>query len=407
MPKTAVVLIPGFFGYSAFGPDNRPILEYFGGVRAVLQRRLPDHFIVAHEPPPTGTLESRVKSLDDAVGKLLRGEQLPHGREAFQAERVHLVGHSTGGVDARLFANPAYTWKGAPSRDERIEAVGDIVTVSAPFHGTPLATNIEGENALLLEGIRVLTMLGVFSDGDLVKVGLEIAKLSPLAIPKAIASALAPQHFLRSFASLFVGKDHALHEDTKSLFAAIARKKEPQTDSELVATQVGKFFGQIEKHHELLGDLRVDSMAKTTERLAPSDHGRIHSYVTVAPSPPAVPLLDLDAIRHLELVQAIIYATLYKDTKEPPAVKASVPEGPEVGDGAPLELVGGASASDGVVPTRSQTIKGTAAGVVLGDHLDVVGSFDGGSGANVMRSGARFKKDRFEKLWTEIAGKLA
>jgi hypothetical protein len=423
MPATAILLIPGFFGYAAFGPDAHPILEYFGGVRGVLQPLHPHHFIVAHEPPPTGTLASRVKSLHDAVGKLLRGEALPHGRRPFKAERIHLVGHSTGGVDARLFANPAYSWDAAMPRADRerpLGALGNVVTLSAPFRGTPLAVNIREDNALLLEGIRVLTMLGVFADGDLVRLGLELAKFSPrallshpLALPEAIATALAPRLSLKALATLLVSKDRGVHGRTESLLAAIAAIGQPPSISNLVATQVTAFFDAIEAHHELLGDLTVDSMARRTEGLAPTDHGRkagdsgtLYPYVTVSPAPPAVPLLDLDAIGHFEIVQAFIYATLYKATMEPPAVPGTVPAGPPIDGDAALGLVRGASASDGVVPTRSQTIDGAAAGIVVGDHLDVVGSFDGGPGANVMRSGAHFDGDRFVALWTEIAKHL-
>jgi hypothetical protein len=58
------------------------------------------------------------------------------------------------------------------------------------------------------------------------------------------------------------------------------------------------------------------------------------------------------------------------------------------------------------VPARSQTLDGKAAGIVVGDHLDVVGSFEGGTGANVMRSGANFTGSDFEALWGDIANSL-
>jgi hypothetical protein len=62
---------------------------------------------------------------------------------------------------------------------------------------------------------------------------------------------------------------------------------------------------------------------------------------------------------------------------------------------------------DGVVPTRSQTLDGAAAGIVLADHLDVVGSFHGGSGADVMRSRSNFTRGDFVDLWTDVAGIIA
>jgi hypothetical protein len=422
MTATAVLLIPGFFGYASFGPDNHPILEYFGGVRAVLQPLLPEHFIATHEPPPTGSLDSRVQSLHEAVGKLLRGELLPHGRRPFKADRVHLVGHSTGGVDARLFANRAYSWDpnmGAAERTNALGSLGNIVALSAPLHGTPLATNIKSDNALLLEAVRLLTMLGVFTHGDLVRLGLELAKFRPglllehpLAIPKAILASLSPRHFVDALVPLVFPKDESVKGHAAALLGEAAKIGQPPGVSRLVSEQISEFFNNVETHHELLADLTVDSMARRTAGLAPTDYGlnagdrgRIFSYVSVAPAPPRFPALDIDAIRHLELVQAYVYATLYQATKEPPPVPPIVPEGTAI-DADASELVGQPSASDGVVPTRSQTLSGQATGIVLGDHLDVVGSYDNGPGANVMRSGAGFTGHRFDALWTGIAKRL-
>jgi hypothetical protein len=127
-------VLRGFFGYDAFGSDNHPVLEYFGGVKDVLApalsergRRkagmtgaLPDRYVVlVHEPPPTGSLDERVASLHDAVVHLMQGNKLPHAQVAPRPDAVHLVGHSTGGVDARLLANPMYRWAGGPHRPSR------------------------------------------------------------------------------------------------------------------------------------------------------------------------------------------------------------------------------------------------------------------------------------------------
>jgi len=420
-PPTAVLLIPGFFGYASFGPDEHPILEYFAGVRAILQPLLGEHFIATHEPPPTGSLQSRAKSLHDAVGKLLRGDLLPHGRTKFKAERIHLVGHSTGGVDARLFANPAYPLQGT-TNDERktaIAALGNIVSLSAPFYGTPLATKIEPEDRLLLEGVRVLTMLGIFTHGDLVRIGLELAKSTPaaliehpLAVPLAALTGLRPRHFLEKLAPLLLGKAGGPDPHAPVLLLDAAQKSQPPSVSGLVAKQVSEFFHEVETDQALLGDLTVGSIASTNLTLARSDYGvsrtdrgRFLSYVSVAPPPPRFPLLDLEALRKLELLQSYIYATLYAAAASEKMMQAR-PEGPAIEPFA-TSLLDDPLAGDGVVPVRSQTLHGEATGIVLGDHLDVVGSFDGGSGANVMRSGSNFTGERFEKLWRGIAGYLA
>jgi triacylglycerol lipase len=421
MTATAVLLIPGFFGFSAFGSVEHPILEYFAGVQAVLQPLLPGHFIVAHEPPPTGSLASRAGSLYDAVEKLLKGELLPHGRHPFKADRVHLVGHSTGGVDARLFANPAFPLDRTMTPEQRrdpIGKLGNIVTLSAPFHGTPIADNIKEDNEQLLEAIRVLTMLGVFSHGDLVRIGLELAKFSPcallrhpFALPKAIVTGLSPRGLLNSLGPLLLRKDGDFPGAPAVLIDTAQAGRAPSA-SQLVATEVSKFFRSVENDRALLPDLTERSMSRRNGPLPSTDYGandaagggQICSYVTVAPPPHRFPLLDLEAIVELQVLQRYIYATLYRATADAD-LPQPVPAGPSVPPGVPdaTGLLGDPAANDGVVPARSQTLEGKAKGIIVGDHLDVVGSYDGGSGANIMRSGSNFTGDRFEALWNDIA----
>ena len=68
--------------------------------------------------------------------------------------------------------------------------------------------------------------------------------------------------------------------------------------------------------------------------------------------------------------------------------------------------------NDGVVPTLSQ-IHGRIGGIVLGDHMDVVGLFtrteqtDRGWQPPWLKSGAGFTERRFQKLWQSIAAELA
>jgi hypothetical protein len=190
-----------------------------------------------------------------------------------------------------------------------------------------------------------------------------------------------------------------------------ARRSQPPSTGELVARQVSRFFAQVEKHQELLQDLQVPSMDATNAGLAGADYGeageragRILSYVSVAPPPRRFPLLDLGAAIDFELIQAWIYATLY-DAAKSAKMAETRPTGPLI---APFDttLLDDPVACDGVVPARSQTLHGVATGMVLGDHLDVVGSFDGGTGANVMRSGSKFTGERFEALWRDIATHL-
>jgi triacylglycerol lipase len=57
------------------------------------------------------------------------------------------------------------------------------------------------------------------------------------------------------------------------------------------------------------------------------------------------------------------------------------------------------------VPAWSQTLDGRAAGIVLGDHLDVIGHSEA-AGATFLRSGSHFDEARFRELWDQIGRAL-
>src|SRR2546428_9025650 len=126
-----VLFVPGFFGFGSFGHPDRPLIEYFARVEdAMLRAHMRPLRFAVHEPPPAGSRRERVRSLH-AKPSELTGAGAP---------RLHLVGHSTGGLDARLLAHPRYP--ALPGRGELIGRIGSVITVSAPFHGTPLARSL-------------------------------------------------------------------------------------------------------------------------------------------------------------------------------------------------------------------------------------------------------------------------
>jgi hypothetical protein len=383
-PSQVVLLIPGFFGFNAFGPDKAPRLEYFAGVREVLGPVLPQNYVVlVHEPPPTGSLGSRVASLHDVVRDLRNGKQLPHAEKAVTAERVHLVGHSTGGVDARLLANPRFHWSGGPLGDERkdvIEAIGKIVSVSAPFRGTPLVSHARLVRDAVLAGAQALTLLGISRNGALDSLVFQILHAGSRSVTSAPLTGAAPLRVLAQAARQAAKRDGA-----------------SDRDADLVAEQVQQFLRSIEDDRALFDDLSVENMKSINKEIDGGDDlTRIHSYVTVSPKPP---LVDLGS----DVIGRIVYRMLYGYTARDPLAVAQ-PKGEPLGSAEKIrDALADKVSCDGVVPTRSQTLDGKAERVVLADHLDVVGSFSGGTGADVMRSHSNFDAQEFRELWLGIA----
>lgn len=112
-PPLPVVLIHGLFGFDRIGvPGAR--FEYFRGIAAHLET-LGCH---AHavKLPPARSVPARAKKLVEAI------EALPH-------DRIDLIAHSLGGLDARY----ALAHLGLARR------VRSLVTIGTPHRGSPIA----------------------------------------------------------------------------------------------------------------------------------------------------------------------------------------------------------------------------------------------------------------------------
>ena len=95
MAKRIVFLVPGFFGFSSVGE-----LSYFHDVedalrRSLLRRRIGAE-VIRCETQPTASIVRRADRL--------RRQVIEHG--GLEAQELHFVGHSTGGLDVRMLLTP-------------------------------------------------------------------------------------------------------------------------------------------------------------------------------------------------------------------------------------------------------------------------------------------------------------
>ena len=96
--------------------------------------------------PPTGSIVHRTQVLMDTIDKSCTDD----------AGAIHLVGHSTGGLDVRLLSSPT-AWPDLPDWFDRVRTVTSIAT---PHYGSPLAyflTTLAGTR--LLEALSLLTYI--------------------------------------------------------------------------------------------------------------------------------------------------------------------------------------------------------------------------------------------------------
>ena len=122
-----VILIPGFFAFAGLGD-----LRYWSGVDVALQRAF-EKFqlnveIIEIETLPTASIRYRAARVLEAIARCCEKDDGP----------IHLIGHSTGGLDARLAVIPTAALP--TSADiKACDRVASIVTIATPHHGTPLA----------------------------------------------------------------------------------------------------------------------------------------------------------------------------------------------------------------------------------------------------------------------------
>jgi len=363
-----VYLVPGFFGFANLGD-----LAYFGHVRDALAAALAARGLAGEihvvRTLPTASLRRRAVRLAETVAGT-----------AGEAGPIHLIGHSSGGLDARLFAAPGVAL-GTDLPVERLAArVASLVTVATPHHGTPVASFFAS-----LLGQRVLRLL------SLATMQLLRSGRMPLAVLFRLGNAFA--HVDR-----LTGRRVALLDQVMTQllgdFSAPRRRA------------VDRLFREMGEDQSLLVQLAPESMDLLNAVVHDRPGVRIGSVVTAArrPSVGTAMAAGLDPSSH---ATHAIYVALA-------GVAAAGPRGwspPATAEqAAVLRRAYGAmpppQANDGVVPTRAQ-VWGRVIRAVRADHLDVIGHFRGPHRDpphyDWLATGSGFDAAAFAALWTAVA----
>jgi triacylglycerol lipase len=368
-----VYLIPGFFGFSNLGN-----VLYFRAVREMLAQTFTarGERVVIHgvRTFPTGSLARRARRVIEEIEK---------NESHKTADAIHLVGHSTGGIDARLVASTARGIGLIGEHKALADKIRTVVCLSTPHYGTPLAnffTTIYGKK--LLYFITLLVFVGLwrrpvkFAGGVL---GLGYRVYDVLGLNETLLLQLTNQ-LLREFT--------------------------PERQRE-----VREFLDSILRDVSLMIQLTPEAMHVLNAAIEPLPNVRHVSYATV--SPPPIQIVDRARWREwLDPLSVVLYSAVYSLTAKPEDGYSYHPEvaGKTFGTGEPFPLAIDVTSNDGIVPSLSQ-IHGEFRGFVKADHLDVVGHYLRGplekqDGADWFLSGAKFSLDGFERLWTDITDVL-
>jgi triacylglycerol esterase/lipase EstA (alpha/beta hydrolase family) len=363
-----VVLVPGLFGFAQLGG-----FDYFAHVEEALGQRYAEAGLecdfVLVSSPPTGSIVWRAQVLLETVERTCGDEDGP----------IHLIGHSTGGLDLRLLASPT-TRPGLPAWFDRVQTA---MTISTPHYGTPVAHDLT-----TLAGTRLLYALSLLTFGTLRFGGPPMTVLSPL-----IAS---------------LGKiDAALGLDIKVL--------DRTTDlllgflSEEGLSEVRDWFDGIRADRGAIIQLTPESM--DIFNAAVEDNPSIRYGCVVTRTPPPGPVkVAASLLSPVRALSAALFTTLYVGASRPSSVYPSPTPVPEVQEyleqrfGEPVQP----SFNDGLVPTLSQ-LWGDIVWAGTADHLDILGHFQGDKDlkhTDWQVSGAGFDEPDFDEAMDAITDYL-
>jgi triacylglycerol lipase len=334
-------LSPGMFGFGRLAS-----YDYFTHLDRGLSERLraagdqvETH--VAHVSP-TASIRRRATKLAELVAATC---------DLTSGGPIHLIGHSTGGLDARLLASPGVSVAVAPEVLAWRQRLASVTTINAPHFGTPLASFFTTAS-----GGRVLRALSA----------LTFIALSLGSPPLSAVSALV----------LAFGRvDRAVGLDLKVLDRATDAFLRVIDDAR--SGDVRDYVDAMTKDQGAMVQLMPEAMDLFAAGLEDNPGVFYQSTASMAPSPtPRVFLRSL--ARPWSALSGVIFAILHGissryDSRYPCAASESATDSEQVLARA-FGVSPGVRANDGVVPIRSQ-IWGKLVWAGYGDHLDVLGHF--------------------------------
>jgi hypothetical protein len=330
-----------------FGFGKLATYDYFAHVERALAKRFHDagEDLVVHtcDVAPTASIRRRATRLAELVAHTCEDDGTP----------IHILGHSTGGLDARLVASPSARIPTTDANLAWLPRLVSVTTMSTPHYGTPLATffvTVSGQR--MLYAVSALTFIG----------------LSLGAPPIAAASTLV----------VAIGRiDRSLGVELRVLDRttdALLKALEPASSKE-----VRQYLDAIRRDQGAMVQLTPEAMDLFQAGVEDRPGVHYQSTVSMAPAPGAQTIARSIA-SPWRLLSSALFTTLYQITSRyDERYPCAAPERPVEVDAALRRALGRAPderSNDGVVPSLSQ-VWGKVAWAGYADHLDVLGHFPG------------------------------
>ncbi|HWP09278.1 MAG TPA: hypothetical protein VNN72_26225 [Polyangiaceae bacterium] len=367
-PTHRIYFVPGLFGFAKLAG-----YDYFNHLRRGIEAR----YAAAGVPvvcedvpaPPTSSLRYRSRILAGTVA-----------RTAGDAGPIHIVGHSTGGLDARLALSPSanlgieeplFRWR---------SRVVTAISMNTPHYGTPVAGYFA-----TVSGTRVLYALSLFT-----VLSLTLGEPS-LAIFSRLLGGIG-------------GIDSIFGGDLK-LFSRLTDGVLRFVDKD-GREEISDFLGKVRIDQGAIVQIMPEAMDLFNAATENRPGVRYGSIASAAPPPGSLRIARRIRSPYTGLTAAM-FSTLYQLAGRRPRIypyaKPTSRQMELLRTGIDHEL--GDGTSDGIVPTLSM-IWGELLWAGEADHLDVIGHFhddhDKSEHTDWITSGSRFTTQRFGALLDAI-----
>lgn len=363
-----IYLVPGMFGFSSLAG-----YDYFGHVRRTLhefyEARGERVAIEVVAPPPTASIRHRARILSEAVARSSSGDG-----------PIHLLGHSTGGVDLRLLLSPTHNLGVSLEALSWTSRVRSAITINGPHYGTPLATYFA-----TVAGTRVMYALSL-----LTVMSLSLGEPSLAIFSRVLAS-------LGGVDQVFGGDFRLISRATEMLLRFVDRDGR---------NAIQKYLNQMRLDQGAVIQTTPEAMDLFNAATADNPAVRYGSVVTGAPAPRALHLGRRIRSPYAAF-SAAMYSTLHRVTGQRHERYGYAEPDPQTRGRLHTEIGFDIDeqVSDGVVPTLSM-LWGDVLWCGAADHLDVLGHFaeDSQHSEHVdwLMSGAHFGRPQFRQMVERI-----
>jgi triacylglycerol lipase len=369
-PLHRVYFVPGLFGFGRIAG-----YDYFTHMRQGLEQRFAAagvELVCEDVPaPPTSSLRYRARVLANTVARTATEGQGP----------IHLVGHSTGGLDVRLVLSPQVDVGGNPDMLRWRSRVVSAVTMNTPHFGTPLAGYFA-----TVSGTRVLYGLSL-----LTVVSLTLGEPSLAIFSRLLAG-------VGGLDGLFGGDIKVFGRMTEGVLRFVERE---------AREEITEFLSKIRVDQGAIVQIMPEAMDLFNAVTPNAPSVRYGSVVSGSPPPRSMRFARRIRSPYAAMTAAV-YSTLYQFSSQRARVYPYARPTPHE-----LELFRAAmsyevndESNDGIVPTLSM-LRDELLFAGEADHLDVLGHFhddlEPPRHVDWINSGSRFTRRRFNAMLDAVA----